>query len=182
MSRESCEPLRQILRTNPTHHLLFSLAMLGAGAIILLASVAMMWDAQAAHREATPYPAVLTRVAEPACSGTSKRMTCRIEVTARITSPSATLEQPAFGGRYPGRHDAKNAHAAHRLATPTTVYQLSGLRDGYLYHTPMAFEQLRQDGTPYGNMENFIGAGFFLVLGLVNLVISLVNARRLRAG
>jgi hypothetical protein len=144
------------------------------------AMFAQMWSKQGDVRDATPYPATLLSVTKPECSG-SKTKTCRFEAVARIKSPSATIEQPAFAGRYSGRYDADTAHSAHVVGAPTTVYQLSGLRDGYLYYTALGFEQLREESTPRGNVPALLGATIFILIGAGNLLFSAIGALQRRA-
>lgn len=150
------------------------------GMLLGAALYAQMWSKQGDVRDATPYPATLISVTKPECSGTKKK-TCRFEAVARIKSPSATIEQPAFAGSYSSRHDADTAHAAHVVGAPTTVYQLSGLRDGYLYYTALGFEQLSEDSTPRGNALGFLMAAIFTLIGVGSLMFRAVGALQRRA-
>jgi hypothetical protein len=139
------------MASSDDNHWLIGVGILAIGVWLGVTQLGEMRSAQDDVRGATPYPATLLSVTEPKCSG-SKTKTCRFEAVARIKSSGATIERPAFAGRYSSLRDANDARASHFIGAPTTVYRLPDTRGEHSYYTAPAFEQLRRDSTLGGNL------------------------------
>ncbi len=168
------------MESKQKNHIAFVLLCVGIAAAIVLNLLSQMWSAHVAGRDATPYPATLISLAEPECSTATKNNTCTLAAVARVTLPSGMSEQAVFAGSFFGYGDAARARAALVVDAPTKVYQLASPRDGRQLYTAAAFEQLRDESTPRGNIPALLSAAIFILFGAGSLLFSAIGALQRR--